>query len=259
MRRATILAALAAVALTGTIHPAGATAGDVGARAFQLRWSPNPGTDGLNAFVGIEDDRSKSHAGVKHVFAEADQYRFVMHKRDRDGSDRQRQEVRAIRKGSERVDMHKGETWRYTYQMYIPGSLKGTTNFTHIFQVKHTAVASPVVTVSLGRSGSSERIEMRMYGGSGGGNVGTTDLKPLRDKWIDVEIEIKVADGSAGRLRFQIRNGATTVVNGSRSGDTWLGGDQAHPKWGIYRSIKDSGQLEDTYLLLRNMKAFRDQ
>jgi len=258
MRRPKLIAALATVALIGTGYAAGtAAATDTGAQAFQLRWSPNPGTDGLDAFVGIEDDRSHSHPGVKHIFAEADQYRFLMHKRDRDGSDRQRNEVRAIRKGSERVDMHKGETWRYTYQMYIPGSLKGTTNFTHIFQVKHTNVASPVVTVSLGRSGGSERIEMRMYGG--GGNVGTTDLKPLRDKWIDVEIEIKVADGSAGRLRFQIRNGATTVVNASRSGDTWLGGSQAHPKWGIYRSIKDSGQLEDTYLLLRNMKAYRDQ
>jgi chitin-binding protein len=116
-----------------------------------------------------------------------------------------------------------------------------------------------VVTVSLGRSGGNERIEMRMDGGSGGGNVGTTDLKPLRDRWIDVEIEIKMADGKSGSLRFQIKDGAKTVVNASRTGDTWLGGDQAHPKWGIYRSIKDSGQLEDTYLLLRNMKAFRNQ
>ena len=50
------------------------------------------------------------------------------------------------------------------------------------------------------------------------------------------------------------------MVNASRSGfDTWLGGDQAHPKWGIYRSLGDSGQLQDTYLLLRNMKAYRNE
>jgi chitin-binding protein len=121
---AAIVAALVGVTLTGTAYAAGTatagTAGDVGAQVFQQRWGPNPGTDGLDAFVGIEDDRSHSHPGVKHIFAEPDQYRFVIHKRDRDGSDRQRQEVRAIRKGSERVDMHKGETWMYTYQMYIP-------------------------------------------------------------------------------------------------------------------------------------------
>jgi hypothetical protein len=41
--------------------------------------------------------------------------------------------------------------------------------------------------------------------------------------------------------------------------DTWLGGSQAHPKWGIYRSLNDPSQLQDTYLLLRNMRAYRDQ
>lgn len=49
------------------------------------------------------------------------------------------------------------------------------------------------------------------------------------------------------------------MVNASHAGDTWLGGNEAHPKWGIYRSIRDSGQLRDTYLLIRNLKAFRNE
>jgi hypothetical protein len=233
--------------------PANAGPANAGPAALALRWSPDPAVDGLRAFVGIEDDRSHSHPGVTHIRAVGDTYRFDMHVRDRDGSDRQRQEVRAMAANGKRVDMHKNETWRYEYQMYIPSSLKGTTSFTHIFQVKHAGVGSPVVTVSLGRSGSAEHIEMRMYG-EGAAKVGVTDLAPLRDKWIDVRIEIKVAD--SGRLRFTLKDGSTTVVDAQRSGDTWLGGSQAHPKWGIYRSIKDCGQLRDTYLLLRNMRAY---
>jgi hypothetical protein len=256
-RRTTLRAGILAAAATPML--AGAASADVAITAFRLRWNPDPGKDGLRAFVGVEDDRADSHPGVTHIFAEPSQYRFVMHRSDRDGSDRQRQEVRAIAANGSRIDMKKNETWRYNYQMYIPSSLKATTSFTHIFQVKHTSVASPVVTMSLHRSGSSERVEMRMFG-EGQAKLGVTDLKPLRDKWIDVEIEIKVADGSAGRLRYSLKNGATTVVNASSSGiDTWLGGDQAHPKWGIYRSISDSGQLQDTYLLLRNMQAYRDE
>lgn len=254
-RRSVLVAAIAAPALAGTGYLTGTASAGVGTTAFQQRWSANPATDKLGAFVGIEDDRSNSHSGTTHIFAESDQYRFVMHKRDRDGSDRQRQEVRGIKSGSNRVDMHKNETWRYNYQMFIPATLKGTTSFTHIFQVKHTSVASPVITLSLGRSGSSERIELRMFG-AGGAKVGTTDLAKLRDRWIDVEIEIKVAD--SGRVRLALRDGGTTLVDASRSGDTWLGGNQAHPKWGIYRSLNDPGQLQDTYLLVRNMKAYQD-
>jgi len=192
-RRTALLGGLGVAASAGGLYTATtALAGTgVGAQAFQLRWSPDPAVDKLNAFAGVEDDRSHSHKGVQHIFADASpaQYRFLMHVQDRDGADRQRQEVRGMQANGGRVDMHKGETWRYNYQMFIPDTLKGTTNFTHIFQVKHSGVGSPVVTVSLGRSGSNERIEMRMYG-SGGGTIGTTDLAKLRNKWIDIEIEI---------------------------------------------------------------------
>lgn len=246
-----------ALALAATPFAAGVASADVGAMAFVQKWAANPGSAGLKAFVGIEDDRANSHPSATHIFAESDQYRFVMHKSDRDGSDRQRQEVRAIQTGGTRHDMKKGETWRFNYQMYIPSSLKGTTSFTHIFQVKHTSVASPVVTMSLFRSGSAETVEMRLFG-AGQAKLGSTPLAPLRNKWIDVEIEIKVAD--SGSLRYSLKDGGTTVVNASRSGfDTWLGGDQAHPKWGIYRGLGDSAQLQDTYLLLRNMKAYRNE
>jgi hypothetical protein len=254
-RMPAVVAVLAALVV---LSPAGISAAqaDVIAQAATLRWTGDPATDGLGAFVGIEDDRADSHAGVQHIFAESTQYRFVMHKQDRDGSDRQRQEVRGIVEDGSRVDMRKNQTWRYNYQMYIPSSLKGTTSFTHIFQVKQNSVADPLVTMSLHRSGSTERIEMRMYP-AGGLKVGTVELAPLKNKWIDVEIEIKPADGSSGRLRYTLKDGSRTVVDASRSGDTWISGNQAHPKWGIYRSLNDPGQLQDTYLLLRDMRAYQ--
>jgi chitin-binding protein len=245
------LASVAALMFVGAtqINP---VAADEPPHALGLRWSPSPASDGLKAFAGLEDDRAGSHKGVKHIMVDGNEYRFEMHTRDRDGSDRQRNEVRGIAKGG-RIDMHRNQTWRYTYQMFIPSSLKGTTSFTHIFQVKHTSVASPVVTMSLFRTGSTEKIEMRMYG-EGAAKVGQTNLAPLKNKWIDVEIEIRLAD--AGRLRLVLKDGDRTVVDAARSGDTWLGGSQAHPKWGIYRSLGDRGQLENTHLRLRNMRAY---
>jgi chitin-binding protein len=35
--------------------------------------------------------------------------------------------------------------------------------------------------------------------------------------------------------------------------------DRVRSKWGIYRSIKDSADLANTYLLLTDMKAYRWQ
>jgi hypothetical protein len=259
-----MLATLLAALVPGAVFVATATAEtteDAGVLAFQQRWAADPAAEGLRAFAGVEDDRADSHPGVTHIFAESTQYRFVMHRGDRDGSDRQRQrqEVRGMAENGSRVDMRQNETWRYNYQMYIPTSLKATTSFTHIFQVKHTDVASPVVTMSLNRSGATERIEMRMFG-EGQEKLGVIDVAPLKNTWIDVEVEIRVADGTGGRLRYSLKSGTTTHVNASRTGiDTWLGGDQAHPKWGIYRSLNDSGQLLDTYLLLRDMRAYQDQ
>lgn len=256
MRHRNPLVALAVLVMVGSVGGTAFAGADATAAEFVQRWDGDPATDRLTAFAGIEDDRAGSHPGVRHIFAESTQYRFVMHEDDRDGGDRQRQEVRAMAEDGARVDMHKNQTWRYNYRMFIPSSLKGTTSFTHIFQVKQNSVADPLVTMSLHRNGGTERIEMRMYA-DGAAKVGTTNLAPLKNKWIDVEIEIKVADGAAGRLRYALKDGPTTVVDASRSGDTWISGNQAHPKWGIYRSLNDPGQLADTYLLLRDMRAYQ--
>jgi chitin-binding protein len=248
------LAAGVAALLTAAL----VTAPHVGAApAPQLRWNPNPASDRLGAFAGVEDDRSNSHPGATHITVSGDSYRFVMHTRDRDGSDRQRQEVRGMARNGSRIDMKRNQTWRYNYQMYIPSTLKSTTSFTHVFQIKHTGVDSPVITTSLHRVGSRENIEMRLFG-EGGAKLGVTNVAPLRNKWIDVEIEVRIADGSGGWLRWVVKDGGATVINARRSGiDTWLGGSQAHPKWGIYRSLGDRSQLRDTHLLLRNMRAYQ--
>jgi hypothetical protein len=88
--------------------------------------------------------------------------------------------------------------------------------------------------------------------------VGNVDLEPLHNKWIDTEVEIKVGDGSSGQVRWIVRDGATTVLDKTKTGvDTWLG-DRLRPKWGIYRSLGDtSGSLQNCYLLLRNLKAYK--
>jgi hypothetical protein len=88
--------------------------------------------------------------------------------------------------------------------------------------------------------------------------VGRTSLDPLHDSWVDVDIQLKIGDGTSGSVRWILRKGGTTLIDASKSGvDTFLS-DRVRPKWGIYRSLGDtSGSLQDCHMLLSNMRGYQ--
>lgn len=255
-RRVVLGAALGGAAAAVTGLPATAAH----AASWQLKWSPSARTDGLGAFETVEDDRAHSHpAGHPHIYATGDNWRFNIHTVDRDTStDRQRQEVTGLRTGADTyLNWTEGQTWRVTYSMYIPSTLKATTTFTHIMQMKQPGTGtSPIVVQSLRRVNGKQAIELRLA--IDDILVGRTNLDPLHDKWTDVDFQIKVGNGSAGSVRWILKSGSTTVIDKSRSGvDTFLA-DRVRPKWGIYRSLGDtSGSLQNTYLLLTNLRGYQ--
>ena len=260
MRRRTLIAATG-IAVVGSA--VGSVLGRLpvasAATIWQPRWAPEANVDGLLAFEGVEDDRANSHpAGQPHILVEGDNYRFNMHMVDRDiSTDRQRQEVKGMHVGEADLIVLAGETWRWTWSMFIPGTLKATTSFTHIMQMKMPGTDSlPIITQSLQRVGSTPRIQLHAINDNV--IVGQTNLAPLQNKWIDVEFEMTIGDGTKGSVRWALHDGTTTVIDVTKTGiDTFLG-DRVRPKWGIYRSLGDtSGSLQDTYLLLTKMRAFK--
>lgn len=153
--------------------------------------------------------------------------------------------------------MEAGETWRTTYSLYIPSSLKATTTFTHIMQMKQPGNGtSPIVVQSLRRVNGAQTIELALP--IAGVLIGRTSLDPLHDKWIDVDFRIRIGNGSAGMVRWILRSAGSTVVDVTKNGvDTFLE-DRVRPKWGIYRSLGDtSGSLRDTYMLTSAMRGYQ--
>ncbi|HZM75985.1 MAG TPA: carbohydrate-binding protein [Candidatus Limnocylindrales bacterium] len=271
MKRRTVLAAAAigsvatsanaAGSASAAAHSSGAlpasAAGPVALAGWQLRWAPEANVHGLDAFEGVEDDRANSHpAGQPHIFVPSgtNEYRFNMHMVDRDSmTDRQRQEVKGMVWQGVNLILLPGETWKLAHSMFIPVSLKSTTSFTHIMQTKAPGTGTlPMITMSLRRVNNVQKIELVV----GGTRVGMADLVPLQNKWIDVELEMTIGDSE--RVRWVLRDGATTVIDVTRTGvDTFLE-DRVRPKWGIYRSLGDtSGSLQDCYLLIRNMRCYK--
>jgi len=250
------------VALAAAAGPAGrAMAGAPGLLqpGWRLRWAPRAAVEGLAAFEHVEDDRANSNpAKAPHIFVERDAYRFNMYLEDRDTStDRQRQEVRGMRVGERTLSMLSGETWRFTYSAFIPDTLKATTRFCHIMQMKMPGTGSnPIVVQSLRRASGRQTLELRVAATDT--LVGNVDLGPLQNHWIDIEFIIGIGAAPDGWVRWTVRDGGTTLIDTVTTGvSTWLG-DRVRPKWGIYRSLGDtSGSLEDTHMLVTNLRGYK--
>lgn len=240
---------------------------------WKLKWNPDARSKilGLGAFEGVEDDRTNSHPGVKHIYTDGPNYRFDMHVVDRDGSDRQRNEVKGMRiAGDKDIMIAKGQSWRYAYSMFIPRSLTATTAFTHVMQQKTVSdlgsSGGPIVTLSLHVHDGQPSLELRLQTSDGAFNpeeFNPIPLAPLQNKWIHVEFEFSFDDAPRGSARMIVRDGSEVVTDKTRTGiDLFRDNEGAHPrvrpKWGIYRSIKSAG-LQDTYLLVTNMKAYQKQ
>jgi len=253
--------ALAAVGTPIALARAAASAGTTTAgkpaagKAPKLVWSPSPLVDGLNAFEGVEDDRAHTDPHAKHIYVKNGVYHWDMPRRERDTShDRQRNEVKGMRSGRTMLTMGNGETWRITYDLFIPSTLHGTSHFTHIHQLKRPGPGSaPLVTMSLRRNGKTEELALRSF--ASGGDIGATALAPLRDHWISVDITYLI--GNKGAAHFILTDGGKTVIDRARTGiDIWLG-DRIRPKWGIYRSVMSApADLGDTWMEIRNFKAY---
>lgn len=166
-------------------------------------WHPDPATDGMKAFEGVEADRGHHHPDRRYAYPEGDHYRFAIWADDRDttgGGDRQRTEVKGMVQNGTALKMRDGETWTISYETYLPSTLHGTSKFTHLFQTKTPSTnGGPWVTLDLTRDGGTEMIRARAYANPGSPSIASTALAPLRDKWITVEWTL--TPGAAGSRR----------------------------------------------------------
>ena len=188
-------------------------------------WSPDIRTAGLKIFEDVEDDRAHTDAGTRHIYPVGDAIRFDMNMKVRDTlSGRQRNEAVGMRQNGQILQMLPGQTWRLAWDLFIPATLRATTSFTHIHQLKMP--------------------------GTGSAPIFVMSLAPLQDRWIHTEFEYGVANN--GHVRWTLTDGAQTVIDVTRPNVDLFMASRTRPKWGIYRSLGDRADLRDCYLLTRN-------
>jgi hypothetical protein len=244
-----------------------------------LKWSPSAMRDGEKAFELAEmPDRQQpggsvgTHRGVEHItfVPERDAYRIDSHYAPPNAvdydrvtqtgparDDRLRCETRGmVDSAGKQVDMLNGETWRLKWSFYMPSTLKGTSRFTHIMQMKYVdkgggSSGSPIITLTLR---PNDRIELLLW--LGGGSVSIIDASGLHDKWLTADLTIKIAPN--GSVKWVFKDGDKVLVDKTQNGTIWPSdGARLRPKWGIYRGI--AAGVQSTYILVSDLKAYHCQ
>ena len=227
--------------------------------------------DGDKAFEFLEmPDRNMIHPGAPHlsVVPERDAYRFDSHY-DPPGTvdfdravftgpirnDRLRGEVRGMVGPDGQLDMLNGQNWKTSWSLFIPSTLKGTGRFTHIYQLKYIdrgggVSGSPIITLSLSQP---DGMALRLW--LGGGTFPTVNLADLHDKWLWMEVTIKVGPGNSGTVRWVLKDGDRVLVDRQVNGTTWPSdAARVRHKWGIYRGIADG--VRTTYMMAADFKGY---
>lgn len=216
-----------------------------------------------------------NHPGVPHIFEAEDEvvgpyFVFLSHRdddkdRDKDHTDRQRNEIKAYDRSRSSLKGHKGETLQYRWKFKIEDNFEFSNGFTHFFQIKAKNLKKqknpkdsdkyPILTITaVDIDEAGNRFQLRHSPSldvDGNRQKFTSlvedDMSRFTGQWIEFFVQITYQDD--GQLIFQAKNiktGELLVDLREDNIDMWRGehkSDFVRPKWGIYRSLKDKGSL----------------
>jgi chitin-binding protein len=97
---------------------------------------------------------------------------------------------------------------------------------------------SPIVVQSLRRVSGVQTIKRKVF--TGDVPVGRTDLGPLHDKWTDVDLRMKIGNGTPGTVRWILKSGGATGSTRPGRASTSSSSAVSAPEWGIHRSLGDT-------------------
>lgn len=232
----------------------------------QSLMTPGPAADAY-AFIesngyGIETPDCKHD--VRHIGITTDPelgrpvFAFTIH-RDLDDDrcinfDRQRMEIKTWDKSPANMTGANGETHTYSWKFKLDAGFKPSASFTHIHQIKAQGGSdddAPIITITP-RAGSPEKLQIiHVPSGGGGGVVAEANLSLFKGVWVEVEEKVKYGDkGSIQIVIRRARDKTPLLTYSDAELDTWRA-DAAlnRPKYGIYRSLNDKGDLRDETVL----------
>ncbi|PQJ79724.1 T9SS type A sorting domain-containing protein [Polaribacter porphyrae] len=187
-------------------------------------------------------------------------FRFILHTTpDNDrclNFDRQRNEIKSYDKSPDNLLGIENEIVEYKWKFKLDIGLQVSSNFTHIHQLKSVGgslASMPMYTLTL-RKSNPDRIELRYAETDTQITLKQTDLTPLKGVWIQAIETIKY--GTNGTYKIVLKKVSDDTELFSYTNNSIInwrtGADFVRPKWGIYRSLKNSSDLRDEEVLFAN-------
>lgn len=159
--------------------------------------------------------------------------------------DRQRVEIKTYDQSPANLKGTIGETITYKWKFRMAPGFKPSSNFTHIHQIKpvNGDDGNPLFTLTA-RKGTPHKMELIHDNTT---KVAIVELSQFTGVWVEVTEKIKVdANGTYSILIKRISDG-TVILDYSNNNLMTIrpSNDFIRPKWGIYRSLINAGDLRD--------------
>jgi len=170
--------------------------------------------------------------------------------------DRQRNEIKTYDKSPNNLKGTPGEIVEYSWLFKLESGFKSSSNFTHIHQLKSVGgslASMPMYTLTT-RKSSPDRLELRYAETDTQVTLAQTPLLPITGQWIEA-IET-VQYGTAGSYSITLKAVSDSTTLFSYTNDSIInwraGADFVRPKWGVYRSLINSQDLQDEQVRFTN-------
>mgnify|MGYP000639808628 CR=1 FL=1 len=221
-------------------------------------YSGNHQGDGQHIIQGTDEE-------VGHYFI------FLSHRdldkdRDKDYTDRQRNEIKAYDKSVDALKAFEGETLQYSWKFKILSGMELSSKFSHFFQLKAVNASEsyangndsqPIITISgAEKSDIGNALQVRHNAGHDiAGNTTSSDYiyqessgwNDIAGEWVEVIAEATFSEQGTFKLTMTRLSDEKEIININKSNiDMWRGNeasDFVRPKWGIYRSIVETNSL----------------
>ena len=165
-------------------------------------------------------------------------------------TDKQRVEIKTYAASPNNLKGTLGENIIYKWMFKIPLGFQPSTNFTHLHQIKAVDGddSSPIFTLTP-RLGTPNKLELIYVANSTSGTdkLNIVDLLPFEGNWIEAEEIIHVGSSGSYSITLKKHSDGTVLLSYSNSNIATIRPDNTfiRPKWGIYRSLNDIGNLRD--------------
>jgi hypothetical protein len=165
-------------------------------------------------------------------------------------TDRQRVEIKTYAASPDNLKGTLGENIIYKWRFKIPIGFQPSANFTHLHQIKAVDGddSSPIFTLTP-RLGTPNKLELIYVANatSGTDKVSIVNLLPFEGNWIDAEEKINIGSSGTYSITLKKHSDGTVLMSYSNPNIATIRPDNTfiRPKWGIYRSLNDVGNLRD--------------